>query len=219
MANNSQIECVVFDLDGTITMSHESIYKATIQALKEFNLPIDFPVDDFYKKIGWHFQDIFDDFGIVVDDLEAFINVYKSIYFDYIDASKIYPGVKEVMNLLKEKKIKIALLTTKGQDQAEKILDHFELADHFDFIMGRRSGMGHKPSPEPLRFICKELNVKTENTLMVGDSEMDIQCAKNANAISCGVTFGYRTRERLMEENPDYIIDNFLEVGNIINHK
>ncbi|MFC2134212.1 HAD family hydrolase [Bacteroidota bacterium] len=219
MSDNSKIELVVFDLDGTITMSHESIYKSTIRALKEFNLPTGFSEEEFYKMIGWHFQDIFDHFNIVVDDLEEFINVYKSFYFDFIDASKIYPGVEDLMKLLNEKKIKIALLTTKGQDQAEKIINHFELADHFNLIVGRRTGMEHKPSPEPLQFICKELNVKPENTLMIGDSEMDIRCAHNAGAVSCGVTFGYRTRELLIDENPVYLIDNFDEVKNIINHQ
>ena len=79
--------------------------------------------------------------------------------------------------------------------------------------------MEHKPSAEPLLYICNELNVDPKKTLMVGDSEMDIQCAKNAGAVSCGVTFGYRTRELLIDENPDYIIDKFDEVKNIINHQ
>lgn len=218
MTNNSNVECVVFDLDGTITMSHESIYKATVQALKEFNLPTDFAKEVFYERIGLHFQDIFDEFGIEVKDLEEFIKVYKSIYFDYIDASKLYPGVEEVLTLLREKNIKTALLTTKSQDQAEKILSHFKIAEHFDFIMGRRPGMAHKPSPEPLLFICEQLNVDPKKCIMIGDSEMDIRCAKNAEAISCGVTFGYRSREHLEKENPGYIIDSFIQVKDIINH-
>lgn len=219
MTNNSEIECVVFDLDGTITMSHESIYKATIKALEECNLPIDFPKDVFYKRIGLHFEDIFNEFGIEVNDLERFIKIYKSYYFDFIDATKLYPGVTEALNQLKANGIKSALLTTKGQDQAEKILNHFQLADRFDIIVGRRPGMGHKPSPEPLLYICSELNVNPGKTLMVGDSEMDIRCAKNAASLSCAVTFGYRTKEKLLEENPDYLIDNFIEITNIINHK
>ena len=85
--------------------------------------------------------------------------------------------------------------------------------------MGRRAGMEHKPSPEPLLYICNELNVEPENTLMIGDSEMDVRCAHNAGTVSCGVTFGYRTRELLFEENPDYIVDNFDEVKNIFNHQ
>ena len=190
----------------------------SIQALKEFNLPTDFSKEVFYERIGLHFQDIFDEFGIEVGDLEEFINVYKSIYFDYIDASKLYSGVEEVLTTLKEKNIKTALLTTKGQDQAEKILNHFNLAGHFDFIMGRRHGMAHKPSPEPLLFICDQLKVDPQKSIMVGDSEMDVRCAKNAKAISCGVTFGYRSREHLENENPDYIIDSFIQVKDIINH-
>ncbi|OGU57728.1 MAG: phosphoglycolate phosphatase, partial [Ignavibacteria bacterium RBG_13_36_8] len=184
MQNNLTVECVVFDLDGTITMSHDTIYQATVRTLKEFKLPADFPKEEFKKKIGMHFEDIFNDFGFTVDNFEEFINIYKSLYFDYIDSTYIYPGAKEILNFLRSEKIKTALLTTKTQDQAEKILNHFKLSQTFDFIMGRRPGIEHKPSPEPLLFICKEINTEPAKTMIVGDSELDIQCGKNAGAVT-----------------------------------
>ena len=218
MTNNS-LECVVFDLDGTLTMSHDSIYKTTLKTLSEFNIEAKFTYEDFLDKIGLHFQDIFDDFGMNVPDVENFINVYKSLYFDFIDATKLYPGVESLLQNLKADDYKIVLLTTKGQDQAEKIINHFNLSGYFNFIMGRRPGMAHKPSAEPLQFICDQLNVAVDKTLMIGDSEMDIRCGKNAGSKTCAVTFGYRTKEALAAENPDFIIEHFNEFINIVNHK
>ena len=72
--------------------------------------------------------------------------------------------------------------------------------------MGRRDGLAHKPSPEPLLHICKELNVKPAETLMVGDTELDIQCGKSAGSKTCGVLYGYRTKIQLEKEKPDFLI-------------
>jgi phosphoglycolate phosphatase-like HAD superfamily hydrolase len=110
-------------------------------------------------------------------------------------------------------------LTTKGQDQAELILKHFSLFDKFDYVMGRRTGIAHKPSPEPLQKICTDLNIGITNTLIVGDSEMDIQCGKNAGSKTCAVTYGYRTKSELRKSSPDFLIDKILDVEYIVNGK
>lgn len=212
-----KIDLVVFDLDGTLISSHETIYKATHRALREVKIETVMPEEKFYNMIGLHFEDIFRQFGFAVPDFEHFIKIYNSIYFDYIGSSIVYSGVEEMINKLNAKKIKVSLLTTKGQNQAELILQHFSLFDKFDYVMGRRAGIAHKPSPEPLQKICNDLNLKITETLMVGDSEMDIQCGQNAGSKTCAVTYGYRTKEELQKSSPDFIIDNILDVEYIVN--
>lgn len=214
-----KINLVVFDLDGTLVRSHETIYKATRHALREFDITDEMPQEIFYNMIGLHFEDIFREFGFAVPDFEKFIDVYKSIYFDYIGFSTVYPGVEKMIGILNGKRIKVGLLTTKGQDQAEKILGHFSLAGKFDYVMGRRPGLSHKPSPEPLRKICEDLKIDINETLMVGDSEMDVQCGQNAGSKTCAVTYGYRTRAELEKSSPDFLIDSILDVESIVNGK
>lgn len=213
------INLVVFDLDGTLISSHETIYKATNHALQEAGIKSVMPEKEFFNMIGLHFEDIFREFGFAVPDFEHFLKIYKSIYFDYIGSSDVYYGVEELLNKLNEKKIKVSLLTTKGQDQAELILKHFSIFSNFDYVMGRRPGMAHKPSPEPLQRICEDLNISASETLMIGDSEMDIQCGKNAGSKTCAVTYGYRTRADLEKLSPDFLIDNILNVEYIVNGK
>jgi len=206
------LQLFVFDLDGTLTESSETIYRATIKTFEQFGQTVHLPKEELDKRIGEHFQNIFDDLNIHVDDVEEFINVYKTIYFDFIDTTKLYPGVEKTLSTLKKNGKKIALLTTKGQDQARRIIHHFKLEKYFDEVMGRRNGMGHKPSPEPLLFICNALSILPEATLMVGDSELDVQCGKNAGAKTCAVTYGYRPEEILAKENPDFTIKNISEL-------
>ena len=87
---------------------------------------------------------------------------------------------------------------------------------YFDVLMGRREGVELKPSAEPLLLICKELNISPVNTMIVGDSELDIRCGKNAGALTCGALYGHREKEILENENPDYLINNFVELKGIL---
>lgn len=211
-----RINHVCFDLDGTLVDSYQTIYKTTVKTLD--HLKIKEPLDElkFQKRIGHHFIHIFNDLAIPIPDIEEFIDIYKGYYFDFIDSSIPYPGVIDVLQKLKNKRVKISILTTKGQDQAEKIIDHFELRKYIDYVMGRRPDIAIKPSAQPLHFICKELRVEENKTLMVGDAEIDINCAKNAGAYSCAVTYGYRSEESLKAENPDFIIHNINGILKII---
>ena len=214
MTNN--ITTVVFDLDGTLVQSHTNIYKATIYAFDQLKIKYNLPEAEFYTRIGHHFEDIFDEFGIVVKDFDEFLGIYKTAYFDFIDTSILYSNVEKVIDELKAREYKIALLTTKGQEQADKIMDHFNLGHNFDYIMGRRPGIPHKPAPDMLLKICKELHSNPVNTLMVGDTELDIQCGKNAGSKTCGVTYGYRTKDEVKNLAPDYIIDKIEDILMII---
>jgi len=214
--NKNKINHVCFDLDGTLVDSKNTILESTKAALNQLNIKYKFSEDIFNNMIGKHFIDIFIELGIDNVDFDKFISIYKDLYFDFIDSSYLYNGVEEILEYLNRKQIKVSLLTTKGQDQAEKIIDHFNLQTSFNCIMGRRDGLAHKPSPEPLLVICKNLQVEPIETLIVGDTELDIQCGKNAGAFTCGATFGYRTQEQMEKEKPDWIIKNLGEVKSII---
>ena len=211
-----KIRHICFDLDGTLIDSYQTIYKTTVKTLR--HLKIEEPVVEmeFHKRIGHHFLHIFNDLNIPVTDIEEFIDIYKGYYFDFIDDSVVYPGVEKVLKELHRNRIKISLLTTKGQDQAEKIIDHFNLRKYFSLVMGRRKELPIKPSPESLHFICNELQVDESATMMVGDAELDINCGKNAGALSCAVTYGYRTVDMLRSVNPDFIINDIEEILKIV---
>ncbi len=207
---------VVFDLDGTLISSHDNIYFATMHALKEVGMNVEMPQEEFNKKIGLHFEDIFNHFGFSVPDFNHFLNIYKSVYFNYINSSWVYSGVTEILKFLNEKNILVSLLTTKGQDQAELLLEHFGLREQFNYVMGRRPGLAHKPSAEPLLKICSDLNVDIQRTLIVGDSEMDVECGKNAGSKTCAVSYGYRSKEILKTHEPDFLIDKIKDLEYIV---
>jgi HAD superfamily hydrolase (TIGR01549 family) len=210
------IKHICFDLDGTIINSFPTIYKCTLRTLEHLNIADTVEEKKFYDMIGHHFLDIFKNLNIRVTDVEAFIDIYKSYYFNYIEDSLLYPGTVDTLRQLKENGIKISLLTTKGQDQAELLIDHFGLNEFFNAVYGRRPGLAIKPDAEPLLKICRELNVSPEETMMTGDSDLDIKCGKNAGTKTCAVTYGYRTPDILKSEQPDFIIDTLPELIDLL---
>ena len=211
-----KIQHICFDLDGTLVDSFYTIFNATLKALKLLNINDPMSEEDFRARIGHHFIDIFKDLNINVPEFEPFIQVYKEHYFDFIDQSELYKGVEETLSNLKKKGLLISLLTTKTQGQAEKIIRYFNLHDYFDEVMGRRPGIAVKPNPEPLFEICKFLGVKAEESLMVGDTELDIACGKNAGSSTCAVLYGYRTKEILLEQKADFNIDSIKELNSLL---
>ena len=207
------IEHICFDLDGTLVKSDKTIYKSTLKALEQLGINSSIDEKRFNEMLGMHFVDIFNDLEIEVPDFDKFIDIYKSYYFDFIDESILYPNIEETLSFFRdEMSVKISLLTTKGQDQAEKIITHFCLNEYFNFIMGRRDGIAHKPSAEPLLIICNKLNVNIVNTVLVGDTEIDIGCGKNAGAVTCAVSYGYRSRDKLLNYKPDFIFNSPIEL-------
>lgn len=201
-----------FDMDGTLIDSYKTIYNAMILTLYEQKIPHSINEIEFIKRIGQHFKDIFEDFNVEVNDFDSYLKLYKNIYMEQINHSSLYPGVLEVLTELRNNKKNISLLTTKAQDQAEKIVDYFGLKKYFDIVMGRQDGIAHKPSPEPLLKICNDLNINIVDTIIIGDTELDIQCGKNAGSSTCAVTYGYRSKDLIENERPDFIIDRFEEI-------
>jgi phosphoglycolate phosphatase/pyrophosphatase PpaX len=206
------IKHISFDLDGTIIDSIDTIYVSTIKTLQKLNISHKLTPAQFRKRVGYHFKDMFKDLNIPVIDFDEYLSIYKDYYFKLMDKSNIYPGVIETLQYLKEKGIKLSLCTTKLQIQADMVIDYFELRNYFSMILGRRDNLENKPSAQPLLFICSELKISPGVSLMVGDTELDIRCGKNAGSRTCAVSYGYRELKLIKEENPDYIINDITEL-------
>lgn len=202
----------VFDLDGTLTDSEETIYKAAVSTLAEYGIHNAITAEQMRARIGAHFADIFHELDIPITDMESFIEKYIVHYFRYIDGTFVYEGVEDLLRHLKAEGHAVALLTTKAQDQADLIIDHFRLRKYFDLVMGRRPELPVKPDPGGLLSIIAELGFTPETTVMIGDSEFDIRCGKNAGTGTVGCLYGFRSEEFLRNEQPDYLIARPIEL-------
>ncbi|HHW04028.1 MAG TPA: HAD-IA family hydrolase [Thermoanaerobacterales bacterium] len=202
------IKTVIFDLDGTLIDSRKDIAVAANKTLSELNLPtlpeetiasfIGGGVDILVKRcLGEQYIHMFDEV----------LQSYKKNYFQGCTVyTTLYPGVKEVLEFLKKRGIKTALATNKVISLSEKILEHLGVKDYFDLMLGPEHVKNRKPNPEIINILLEKLNKKPEDTLYVGDSNLDVLCGKNAGTYTCAVTYGIGSLESIIEADPDFII-------------
>ncbi|MBE0701283.1 MAG: HAD family hydrolase, partial [Acholeplasmataceae bacterium] len=138
-------------------------------------------------------------------------NVVFQLYQKYYDSNSTkktapYPGVLELLKHLKKKGYLLAVVSNKFEHLVQELND--ELFEHiFDAAIGEVSGIPIKPAPDMVYRALHVMKLNTDEVVFVGDSEVDIQTAQNAQIKSVGVTWGFRDVETLQNQNPDYMIE------------
>ena len=120
---------------------------------------------------------------------------------------KTYDGMKEVLEGLKARGMKLAVITNKPHVSAPAVIERFFGEGLFDVVQGQQEGLAKKPDPGCVEGILKELEVKPEECCYFGDSDTDMKLGKAVGFYTVGVTWGFRSREELEENNADMIID------------
>ena len=133
-------------------------------------------------------------------------------YLDHCtEKTTIYDGMAELVESLIEQGIAIAVLTNKDHPAAEMIVRHY-FPDKFKYIIGSTNGGTVKPEPDTLLGLLNEMEVSPEETLMVGDSQPDIQVGIAAGVMPVGVTWGFRSETELKEAGAEVIVNQPLEI-------
>lgn len=122
--------------------------------------------------------------------------------------SRLYPGVKEGLQLLADAGVPMALVTNKPAEFVPHLLSDLGIDGYFGNWLGGDSLPQKKPDPAPLQFLLKAQLVDPVRALMVGDSRTDMQAGKAAGVATLGVTYGYNHGRPIEEEQPDWMTDN-----------
>ncbi|MBR4996111.1 MAG: HAD-IA family hydrolase [Alistipes sp.] len=142
---------------------------------------------------------------------------FVDFYIDHIDTHTVpYPGIVEVVAALVSAGVKLAVASNKFQAGTDKLIKKFFPEVEFVEICGNREGVPLKPDTALVNLILEKAGVERNRCVMVGDSGVDIQTARNAGITSVGVSWGFRSREELVENGADYIADNATELLHIL---
>ena len=137
--------------------------------------------------------------------------VFQTRYLRHcVDGSKLYPGVRETLEAFQGRPMGIS--TNKPEAMTQKILDHFQISKHFRVVLGAESTKERKPHPEPILKFLAETGVSPGKTVIVGDGITDIQAGRSAGVQTCAVTYGYKSREELEAQKPDFFIDRVFDL-------
>lgn len=201
-------KAIVFDLDGTLLNTLGDLANATNAALKEYGYPLR-EREEIRNFVGNGAVKLLERAsgvsGAACDKLLAYFKVYYGEHCK--EETKPYDGIEALLHTLKERGIATAVVSNKP-DYAVKLLAKEYFSDFMQAAVGEREadGIRKKPAPDSLFAVMKELGVKKAETLFVGDSEVDIQTAKNAGVDCVSVDWGFKDKEFLKENGATRII-------------
>lgn len=209
------IKAVLFDLDGTLLDTNELIYKSFYYTFKE-GLNLELSKDQITSMFGQPLQDSFKDYS-KEEEIDNLIKMYReyneSLHDNMCDA---FLGVNELLNELKRRNIKIGIVTSKRDILARRGMEIANIIDYMDVIVTPECTDKHKPNREPAIYACNKLNIEPKEAIMVGDSHFDLMCGKDAGCKTCGVKYTALDIKRLEEVNPDYFIDEPMDLLDFI---
>ena len=123
-----------------------------------------------------------------------------------------YEGIRELLTALKERGIRLAVLSNKPHERTKEVISTIFGDECFDVVRGQMDGVPKKPSPEGVFKILEELSLNAEDILYLGDTGTDMQTGKSAGAFTIGALWGFRQKEELIENGADAIIENPLQL-------
>lgn len=211
----------IFDLDGTLTDTLESLTYSVNATLREIGLS---QITDEQCKafVGSGARKLIERSLKAAGDpellhVEKAMEVYGRIFKENCTYRVApYEGIVEMLDTLKALGVRLAVLSNKPHLQTKDVVATFFGTDTFACVQGQQEGIPRKPDPTAVFMIAKELNVTSDECLYIGDSDVDVQTGNGAGVTTIGVTWGFRSKEVLKENGAAYIVDKAEEIISIV---
>lgn len=205
-------DCVIFDLDGTLVNTIVDLGLACDYLLKERGLELKWNVDDYKNFVGngakLLVKRAFED-KLSESELDAVYEEFKVKYDEIkFDHASVYPGMKEVICALKKAGKKLVVCTNKPDISAKGMISAMFGENQFDVVQGVVDNKLKKPNPRVPREILNFLSVSPQNTVWIGDSNVDMEAAHNLGCRSIGVTWGFRPADNLISAGAEVLINS-----------
>lgn len=213
---------IIFDLDGTILDTLTDLMNSVNYALSKYHFPTR-TLEEVKSFVGNGIkllveralpEDVSQD--VYLEVFKTFEDHYKNNIFN---ETAPYPNIIKLMGALKENNVKMAIVSNKFQEGVDKLNKVF-FNKYISVAIGTNESIKAKPAPDAVVKALDQLNVEDDEEIyFVGDSDVDIQTAWNCNLPIIAVSWGFRKKEDLSLMNPDFLIDDPLEILNILNIK
>ena len=183
-------KAIFFDLDGTLTDSGEGIINCATLALNYFGLPVP-SRQEMRVFVGPPLDQTFIRYGVPADKTDEAIRVFRSRYTTVGKFENFpYPGVREMLEALKEQGCRLFVATSKPESLANEVLNHFDLAKYFEKICGATMDGSRSHKADVIRYLLAQVS-GVENVVMVGDTAYDVIGAAEHQIPCIGVSWGY----------------------------
>ncbi len=203
-------DLAVFDLDGTILYTLEDLKNSLNYALQAHGYPAR-TLDEVRRFVGNGVRKLVQR-GAPADATPAELAaLYETFHAHYkihdLDTTRPYDGVPEMLGALRDRGMRLAVVSNKVDYAVQALCQRF-FPQKFDAAVGDREGVRNKPAPDMVDAALKELGISRENAVYIGDSEVDVQTARNAGMDEIAVSWGFRSRAELADAGAKRIVDS-----------
>lgn len=215
------IRAVVFDLDGTLLNTLEDLANATNWALRHNGLP-ERTIDEVRRFVGNGVRRLIER-AVPADTeaalLEQVFADFKTYYVSHCqDCTCLYDGIPEMLEQLKAGGYKMAIVSNKLQAGVDELYE-FYFRETIEVAVGEREGIRRKPAPDMVETALKELGISADEAVYVGDSDVDLQTARNSGLACISVLWGFRDRDFLVEHGATCMVERPAEIVSLLNRQ
>jgi len=202
----------IFDLDGTLLNTIDDITNSMNRVLGANGYPLH-DAQWYKEKVGNGARKLMldalpEDHNLSDADVDKLLNTYKDDYHNNCAVlSAPYAGIPELIDRLVEAKLKLAVITNKPQSITETLLKKYFEGIDFVAVYGDTPGKPIKPDPRVADIVLSAAGVTPDQTVFIGDSEVDMTFAKRSSLFAIGVLWGYRNRSIIEESGAEVIVD------------
>lgn len=211
----------IFDLDGTLTDTLESITYSVNRTLEQMELP-KITMEQCRSFVGNGARRLMERTLEACGDeklerIEEAMKIYGKVFSEFCTYHvKPYDGIEKMLNDLKKEGIYLAVLSNKPDGQTQDVIHTFFGDKMFDFVQGQKDGTPRKPDPQVVLSIMQHAGAGREESIYIGDSDVDMHTGKNAKVKTVGVSWGFRSKDVLWETGADVVIDSPEELTEMI---
>ena len=218
------IEAVIFDLDGTLAsfnLDYKTMRAEVRSYLQRKGVPASVlstreSIFEMLKKAEIYFKNTSKSDEVFVEIQKQALAIAEKFELEAASCTSLLPGANETLKALKRMNLKVGLCTINSQKAANYILQRFQIDGFFDVVVPRNMVRYVKPNPEHFETALKMLGTLPESTLIVGDSGVDMQSAKELKTIAVGIPTGASTVEQLTNRGANYIITSIADLPVLI---
>ena len=191
----------IFDLDGTLLNTLGDLAASTNYALRQYGMP-EHTIDDVRRFVGNGVGKLIERAipeGLANPQYEDVLATFRKYYMLHsLDTTAPYPGIESLLHSLRSHGCNVAVVSNKFYNATVELCRHF-FADTVEVAIGERENIRRKPAPDTVFEAMRQLGVSGEDTVYVGDSDVDVATARNSGIPCISVLWGFRDRDFLIE--------------------
>lgn len=207
---------ILFDLDGTLTDSMEGVIRSVQYMQEKMGMDV-WAFEDLRFIVGPPLIESFTkELAMELPKAEKAVEVFRERYTTVgLFENKVFPGIMELLEALKAKGKRMAVATSKKEDQAVRILEHFGIAPYLEVIGGDAREIGRDTKAKVIEYVLETMGAEKEDVIMVGDRKFDIIGAHALGLPCIAVEWGYGDREEFEAYGADMIAATTEDVADL----